>query len=164
MNKITKEMCINLLSNYHSSKIWAIALYVAFFILLITKNTIIFLCAVAVSLLLSRFIDRMSKKKIKNDDFYLVEDEVIEFKKRLSASKYGKKYNYIYTFKDHGKHSFRYSPNTIEISFRKKDRTNRSDVKSLAIESCNTGDRYFLLVCEEKEKKEDRYSLPQTQF
>ena len=77
MNKITKEMCINLLSNYHSSKIWAIALYVAFFILLITKNTIIFLCAVAVSLLLSRFIDRMSKKKIKNDDFYLVEDEVI---------------------------------------------------------------------------------------
>ena len=152
MNKITKEMCIDLLSNYRSSKAWAIAAYVACFILLITKNIIIFLCVIAISLLLSRLIDRMSKKKINNDDFYLVEDELIEFKKRFSPSKYGKKYNYIYNFKDHGKYSFRYSPNTVEISFRKKDQMDRSDVEDFAAESCNTGDRYFLLVCEEKGK------------
>ena len=164
MNKITKEMCIDLLSNYRSSKAWVIASYVACFILLITKNIIIFLCAIALSLLLSRVVGNTSKKKIKNDDFYLVEDELIEFKKRFSPSKYGKKYNYIYNFKDHGKYSFRYSPNTVEISFRKKDQMDRSDVEDFAVESCNTGDRYFLLIYEQKGKRKIVTAFPKRNF
>lgn len=164
MNKITKEMCIDLLSNYRSSKARAIASYVACFILLITKNIIIFLCAIAISLLLSRLIDRMSKKKINNDDFYLVEDELIEFKKRFSSSKYGMKYNYIYNFRDHGKYSFRYSPNAIVLSFSKKDRTTRSDVEDFAAESCNTGDRYFLLIYEQKGKRKIVTAFPKRNF
>ena len=164
MNKITKEMCVDILSSYRSSRAWSIVLYVACLVLLITSKPIIILCMIPVALILSRVAGNISKKKIKNDDFYLVEDELSEFKKRFSPSKYGGKYNYIYNFRDHGKYSFRYSPNAIVLSFSKKDRTTRSDVKDLAVGSCDTGDRYFLLIYEQKGKRKIVTAFPKRNF
>ena len=159
MNKITKEIFVSSTQNYYKKKatrpvflVYIIAILLISF--RIPKEPIIWGVFAVLSLLftlaVSIIVRKIKVKEVDSDDFYLIEDEVVNFKKRISLGKNRSGYNYIYTFRDHGEYTIyksRYS--TIELSFRKEKDISAEE---LSTESCNEGDLFYLLICKGEKK------------
>lgn len=175
MNSITKDMCVSIMKDYYRSQtvflcgvliLLIIALllglpYISIGIgvvwLTIPLNVILAICVAILLIAVIAFSAKRASRKIKNLstwDFYLVEDVVVDFKKRLKPSRgAGSGHNYIYTFKDHGKATiFKSFHPAWEIPSKNKKRVSQSQIEKLSIESCNTGDLFYLLIAQEKGK------------
>lgn len=160
MKKITKQMCLVFIKDYYKSKIVSQSIVFVFVVIALwsfTKN--IFAVVVAALSLVTLCIIQgiKTKNKINNIDlkeFYLEEDVVIDFKKRLKMRRGATDKNYIYTFKKYGRHTISMSilP-TIDIPLHKEKNISSLSVDRLSAESYNKGDVFYLLICEENEKK-----------
>lgn len=159
MNKITKEMFVSCIKSHQKLKatrpVFLVYIIVILVIFLRTpKEPIIWGIFAVLSILLTLVVLIMGRKikveEVDLDNFYLVEDEVENFKKRISLGKNRSGHNYIYTFRDHGEYTIyksRYS--TIELSFRKEKDISAEE---LSTESCNEGDLFYLLICKGEKK------------
>ena len=87
------------------------------------------------------------------DDFYLVEDVVVNCQKKIGAkASGGSGHYYIYTFRDNGKYTIHKSAHpTIEIPLHKEKNISHLSVEKLCMESCEKGDMYYLLIAKKKE-------------
>ena len=102
------------------------------------------------------FIIKTTTKTIENanlDDFYLVEDVVVNCQKKIGAkASGGSGHYYIYTFRDNGKYTIHKSAHpTIEIPLHKEKNISHLSVEKLCMESCEKGDMYYLLIAKKKE-------------
>ena len=159
MKKITKEMCDVFIKDYYKS--YPIFLVVFSILALIalwffTKNIVIVAIFAALALVAIIFIIYITNKKVSNvnsEDFYLVEDVVVDFKKRHSYGKAGGSgHDYIYTFRDYGEYTIHKSTHpTTEIPLHKEKNISHVSVEKMCLESCEKGDIYYLLIVKKKE-------------
>ncbi len=159
MKKITKEMCeVFIKDHYKSSPIFLViaSIFALVALWFFTENIVIVSILAAVALAAIIFVIYRTNKKIKNvnsRDFYLIEDVVVDFKKRRTYSKAGGSgHNYIYTFRDYGEYTRHKSAHpTIEIPLHKEKNISHLSVEKLCFESCEKGDIYYLLIAKKKE-------------
>ena len=159
MKKITKEMCmIFITDHYKSSSIFIVIASICALVVLwfFTKNIVIVSILAAVVLAAILFMIYKTSKKINNvnlEDFYLVEDVIVDSKKRISTkASGGSGHNYIYTFRDNGKYTIHKSAHpTVEIPLHKEKDIDHLSVEKLCLESCEKGDMYYLLIAKKKE-------------
>ncbi len=171
MKRITNESCVLFVKDEYIGRIiravvlCAIAVLMVRLIVKVAEAVIV--AAVLFPLLSVAYILRMIHKirHLTAKDFYLEEDELIRFKKRLSLQRSGSGFRYIYTFAKHGKYTIHRSfyP-TIEIPLHKGDRARHSFVEGLAMQSCDEGDRFYLLICEEHNRKHVIQCFPMRYF
>ena len=123
MNKITKEIFVSSTQNYYKIKatrpVFLVYIIVILVIFLRTpKEPIIWGIFAVLSILLTLVVLIMGRKikveEVDLDNFYLVEDEVENFKKRISLGKNRSGHNYIYTFRDHGEYTIYTSPDELD--------------------------------------------------
>lgn len=161
MNKITKEMCTVLIQDSNMSKSICL-IFLSLFLLvplwLFTKNIIIVAVSAVLLLALSIFAIYTLNQKNKNIDlnnFYLVEDVVVDFKKKFSSDKGGGSgCDYIYTFRDYGSYTIHKSVHpTIEIPLHKDKIIDYKSLDNLCIDTCEKGDIFYLLISNEKTTK-----------
>lgn len=160
MTKITKETCVVLLKDYYKSKIVLYIFISAFVVLALwsyTKNIYVVIVAALLLVMLCIYLGIRIKNKIHNinsKDFYIEEDVVVGLKKRFRLRRHGAENRYIYTFKKYGKHAISLSVYpTIEIPLHKKRNISSLSIDRLSAESCNEGDTFYLLICDEGQKK-----------
>ncbi|MBQ8858571.1 MAG: hypothetical protein IJ012_02135 [Clostridia bacterium] len=159
MKKITKEMCTVFIKDHYKSKpifLIFISIFAPIALWFFTKNIIVVAISAALLLALSILAIYIANQKINNIDlgnFCLVEDVVVAFKKaRRSSKSGGAGYDYIYTFKNHGKHTISKSVYpTVEIPLHREKHIRHLPVENLCIQSCEKGDLYYLLITKEKE-------------
>ena len=172
MKKITKEICVAFIKNFYKSKmiyLFALSIFVVLASWAFTKNAIVVVCAAALLLTYSIISTVKVNQKIKNiplDDFYLVEDEVVDFKKRFRSSKASiSGYYYTYMFRTHGKYVISKSiyP-TIEIPLKKGKVISHLEVEKLSMQCHEKGDVFYLLVGKEKEQIKILKGFPKHYF
>ena len=156
MNKITKEICVDFLKNHYKAKMlfYFFLVIVALGVLAVNPSNVIGKIVAVVLIFVAIFLIFKSKHKIDNLsplEFYLVEDVVVDFKKRFGTGKYRHAgYDYIYKFKKYGKFVITKSINpTIEIPMRKQKHVSELSVEGMSIQSCNEGDMFYLLISKE---------------
>ena len=171
MKRITKEMCTVFIKDHYKSKTWYplwILSVVDFFLWYKFKDVTVTVISVAVSLIIFTLIVLIAVNKIKSitpKDFYLVEDQVVSYKKRRSIGKYNSGYRNIYTFKNYGKHTLHTSsPLRINISFRKGKDTDTSYINEMAALSNDKGDLFYLLIYENNGKVKIIKAFPKSHF
>ena len=158
MKKITKEMCEVFIKDYYKSNpivLFIVSIFALIALWFFTKNTVIVASFAALALVSIIFIIYITNKKVNNvnsEDFYLVEDVVVDFHKKFSSDKGGGSgHNYIYTFRDNGKYTIHKSVHlTIEIPLHKEKNISHLSVEKLCMESCEKGDIYYLLIVKKK--------------
>lgn len=160
MKRITREMCLVFLKDYYYSILVFHSILSVFFLAalwIFTKRPIAVLIAgiLLVTLCVLHGIHINSKiRHLQLTGLYLVEDVVIDFDKRVKLRRSGADKCYTFSFKNHGKHSFSISITpAFEIHFHKDTSITASAIHRLAIQSCNIGDRFYLLICEDGRKK-----------
>jgi hypothetical protein len=169
MKKITKEICVTLVKSFYKLKIarfWITSVVALLALYSITKNEIVVVCVAAVLLIwcISTTVTSVSKIKLPPcDGFYVVEDEVINFKKRFTAGRTGSGYNHIYTFGTHGKYVIHKS-NGFLLTIRTKTEKDIQYIEDLSLESCNKGDRFYLLVSNEEKKIKIIFCFPKDYY
>ena len=159
MKKITKEMCEVFIKDYYKSNpifIVVVSIFALVALWFFTKNIVIVAIFAALALVAIIFIIYITNKKVNNvnsEDFYLVEDVVVDFKKRHSYGKAGGSgHDYIYTFRDYGEYTIHKSTHpTTEIPLHKEKNISHLSVEKLCMESCEKGDIYYLLIMKKKE-------------
>ena len=159
MKKITKEMCEVFINDYYKSNLivlFIVSIFALVALWFFTKNIVIVAIFAALALVAIIFIIYITNKKVNNvnlEDFYLVEDVVADFKKERTYGKArGSGHNYIYTFRDNGKHTIHKSAHpTVEIPLHKEKDIDHLSVEKLCLESCEKGDLYYLLIAKKKE-------------
>lgn len=172
MKKITKEMCTVFIKDYNKSKpifLIFVSIFALVTLWLFTKNIIVVAISAALLLALSILAIYIANRKINNIDlsnFYLVEDVVVDFKKRLSSDKGGGSgHDYIYTFRDYGKYTIHKSFHpTIEIPLHKEKNIDHLSVEKLCVHSCEKGDIFYLLILKEKEHTKIIKCFPKYHF
>ena len=172
MNKITKEMCIVFIKDYYKSSpivLFLTSIFAIAVVLVFTKSVIVAVILAALSLVAIFLISNISTKKIQNvnlEDFYLIEDVIVDFKKRLSSDKGGGSgHDYIYTFRDCGEYTIHKSAHpTIEIPLHKEKNIDHLSVEKLCLESCEKGDMYYLLIAKKKERTHIIKCFPKYNF
>lgn len=172
MKKITKEFCVEFIKIFYKSRILYLVLVSIFAVLVLwsfTKNTVIVICGAGFALLYATWQIRELTPKIKNiprDKCYLVEDEVVQVRKRLRLSRNSmSSHHYIYTFGTYGKYTF--SKNiypTIEIHSKKEQNLSHLQIEELSLQCQEKGDIFYLLVCEEKGKMKIAKCFPKHYF
>ena len=158
MKRITKEMCIVYIKDHYGSNLVVLSMLSVFVVIAVgffTKNVIVAATVVALAFVTIFFIIKMTTKKIINvnlNDFYLVEDVLVDCQKRISTkASGGSGHNYIYTFRDNGKHTIHKSAHPIvEIPLHKEKDIDHLSVEKLCLESCEKGDMYYLLIAKKK--------------
>lgn len=170
MKFITKEACLIFIKDYLKSKSTApfiIALFVTILLGRYVQNTVV-ITVVAVLLFVLCIIYAVKitnkSKNIQSTDFYLVEDVVVSFKKRLPVfltpggfrigSRMGLRLNYIYKFKKYGKYVIQRTKNQLEfeIPLHKEMGITHLEVERLSSESSSEGDMFYLLISEKNGK------------
>ena len=154
MKRITKEMCMVYIKDYYKSNLIFLSILSVFAVIAVgffTKNVIVAAIVAALAVLAILFIINAKTKKIQNlnwEDFYLVEDVVVDCQKKISTkASGGSGHNYIYTFRDNGKYTIHKSAHpTVEIPLHKEKDIDHLSVKKLCLESCEKGDMYYLLI------------------
>ena len=150
-------MCIVFIKDYYTSNaiffsLFSVVTLVAVWLL----SRKILLLAIVSAIVVSFFTVYAVKVKrkienIQKVNFYLVEDVVIDFKKKFAFGKHRSGYDYIYTFKKYGKHAIHKSAYpTKEVFFRKEKNATHLPVAETAIQSCEAGDMFYLLILEEQ--------------
>ena len=167
MKKITKEMCMVYIDDYYKSNRIALFILSIFAVIVsgfITKNVIIAAVVAAFALVMIFFITKTTTKSL--EDFYLVEDVIVDCQKKISAkASGGSGYNYIYTFRDNGKHTIHKSAHpTVEIPLHKEKDIDHLSVEKLCLESCEKGDMYYLLILKRKNRTKIIKSFPKYNF
>ena len=158
MKKITKEMCEVFIKDYYKSNpifLVVISIFALVALWFFTKNIVIVSIFAALALVAIIFIIYITNKKVNNvnsEDFYLVEDVVVDFKKRHSYGKAGGSgHDYIYTFRDYGEYTIHKSSHpTTEIPLHKEKNISHLSVEKLCMESCEKGDLYYLLIAKKR--------------
>lgn len=160
MKTITKEMCVVLLKDYYISKIISqsfISIIAVIALWIFAKNIFVVVIAALplVTLCIIQGIKITAKIQSKNQkSFYLEEDSVVDYKKRIKLRRNGADNQYIYTFKKYGKHTISLSITpTIEIPLHRDRNFRVSFIDRLSTESKNIGDRFYLLICNDGKKK-----------
>ena len=173
MRKITKETCMVFIKNYHKSTLVRCFLgfvFAALAVWFLTKNII---ATVIVSVLLSAvliFMIYTANKKIKNidlDSFYLAEDSLADFKRRINFSKAaGSGFDHVYTFRNHGKYTIYKSVYpTIKVTLHKKNNVDsETTVDDLCLQSCEKGDVFYLLITKGKKREKIIRCFPRYNF
>ncbi len=170
MKFITKETCLIFMKDYLKSKSVAPFVIVLFASIIfgsyVKKPVVIIVVAVflfVLSIIYAIKIINISKS-IQSADFYLVEDVVVSFKKRLPVfltsggfyvgSRIGLKLNYVYKFKKYGKCVIQRAKNQLkfEIPLHKEIEITHLEVERLSSESSNKGDMFYLLIFEKNGK------------
>ena len=172
MKKITKEMCMVYVKDYYKSNaivLFILSIFAVVGVGFFTKNVIIAAIVAALALLAILFIINAKTKKIQNlnwEDFYLVEDVVVDCQKKISTkASGGSGHNYIYTFRDNGKYTIHKSTHpTVEIPLHKEKNIDHLSVERLCIESREKGDMYYLLIAKEKEQAQIIKCFPKYNF
>ncbi len=163
MKKITKEMCMVFIKDYYKSPpifLIIVSVLVLVALLFFTENIVIVAILAVVAFATIIFVFCRTNKQIKNvnpEDFYLIEDVIVGFKKRRTYGKAGGSgHDYIYTFRDYGEYTIHKSAHpTKEIPLHKEKNISHLSVKKLCFESCEKGDIYYLLI----EKKNERTKI-----
>lgn len=160
MMKITKEMCVVFLKDYYESKIASqaiISIFVVIALWVFSENIFVIITAALTLVTLCIMQGIKIKDKIRNvcpEDFYLEEDVVVDFKKRLRLGRNTVGRDYIYTFNKYGKHTISLRNSlSIEIPLDKERNNRWLAVDRLSSESGNKGDLFYLLICEDDGKK-----------
>ena len=172
MKKITKEMCAIFVRDYNKSKpifLIFISIFALVALWVLTKNIVVVALSAVLLLVLTIRAVYIVNQKIKDIDlssFYLVEDVIVEFKKRHTHSKAsGSGHNYIYTFRDNGEYTIHKSAHTtIEVPLHKEKYIDNLSVEKMCIESCEKGDMYYLLVLKKKECSQIIKCFPKYNF
>ena len=172
MKKITKEMCMVYVKDYYKSNaivLFILSIFAVVGVGFFTKNVIIAAIAAALALLAILFIMNAKTKKIQNlnwEDFYLVEDIVVDCQKKISTkASGGSGHNYIYTFRDNGKYTIHKSNHpTTEISLHKEKDIDHLSVEKLCIESGECGELFYLLIAKKKDITKIIKCFPQQHF
>ena len=152
MRSITSEMCLTMVKDYYRSRLIMMIVVLTFVLIL--------LCVKVQSLMVSLIFGIISavsiisyglwiKHKMSNktqSGFYIAEDVVADFRKRLYISRRDMGHKYVYTFANYGKYVIKKSHYPkIEISVH-KERFRYTDLDSLSSRSDNVGDAFFLLI------------------
>ena len=171
MKKITREMCEVFIKDHSKSSLIFLLIVLIFgFVALwfIAKNTVIVsvLAAVAlVAIVCAIYITNKNVNKINSDDFYLVEDVVVDFKKRYISARATSGHHYTYTFREHGKYTISKSVYpTVEIPLHKEKNISHLSVEKLCTESCEKGDLYYLLLVKKKGRVKIIQCFPKYNF
>ena len=172
MKKITKEMCgVYVKDSYKSKFIFLVAVCIFVIIVLwfFTKNAIVVAISIALAIIAITLVFVAASKKIKNinpEDFYLVEDAVVDFQKKFSSNRGGGSgQDYIFTFRDHGKYIIHKSNHpTTEISLHKEKDIGHLSVEKLCIESGECGELFYLLIAKKKDITKIIKCFPQQHF
>ena len=172
MKKITKEMCeIYVKDSYKSKLIFlvVICIFVIVALWFFTKNAIVVAISIALALIAITLVFVETSKKIKNttsENFYLVEDVVVDFRKKFSSDRGGGSgHDYIFTFRDSGKYIIHKSSHpTTEISLHKEKDFDHLSVEKLCIESGESGSLFFLLIAKKKDSTKIIKCFPQEHF
>ena len=161
MIRVTKETCVGLLEDYLKLDIPVYFGYLTGAVVLswwLTQRLWVTILVLALGIVFSIFLIKRINEAVKNvydADFYLVEDTVIDFKKRIDLGRraVGSRYNYIYTFKNNGKYQMCKSKSeSIRLFAKKQKRLSRLDVAELSTDSCETGDLFYLLILNKQGK------------
>ena len=160
MKKITKEMCLCFVKDYYDSKIVGkifTSIIVVCILWVITENYFVILVAALTLLTLCIMQGIKNKNVVRNirpEDFYLEEDVVVDFKKRLYFLRKNAGTKYIYTFEKYGKYSIIKSWGlVIDIPIRKEKSFSHSAINEFSIQSQNKGDQFYLLICDDGKKE-----------
>jgi len=153
-------MCVVFLKDYYISKTVSLSLIsfcVVVLLWLITKSVFYVVTAVlslVTICIIHGFKTRNKILSLCTTDFYLEEDIVVDFQKQLKIGRSGTGHNYKNFFEKYGKHtiSLRFAP-TIEIPLHKERNISSLYIDRLSTESCSKGDLFYLLICDEGEKK-----------
>ncbi|MBQ7968543.1 MAG: hypothetical protein IJ292_01840 [Clostridia bacterium] len=172
MKKITKEMCTVFIKDYNNSKpifIIFVSLFALVALWFFTQNIVIVSILAAVALAAILFMIYKTNKKNNNvnlEDFYLVEDVIVDCKKRISTkASGGSGHNYIYTFRDSGEYTIHKSAHpTVEIPLHKEKNIDHLSVENLCIQSCEKGDIFYLLILKEKDRTKIIKCFPKFHF
>jgi hypothetical protein len=154
MKRITKEMCMVYIKDHYKSNsivLFILSIFAVAAVGFFTKNLIIAAIVSALAFVAIFFkIKRI--EKIKTEDFYLVEDIVVDCQRRISAkASGGSGHNYIFTFRDSGEYTIHKSAHpTTEILLHREKDIDHLSVEKLCLESCEKGDIYYLLIAKEK--------------
>ncbi len=159
MKKITKEMCEVFIKDYYKSNpifLVVVSIFALVALWFFTRNILIVSILAIVALIAILFIIHITNKKINNinsEDFYLVEDVTVDFKKRRTYGKArGSGHDYVYTFRDYGEYTIHKSVHpTIEIPLHKEKNISHLSVETLCIESGEKGAIYYLLIAKKNE-------------
>ncbi len=154
MKRITKEMCMIYIKDIYKSNLIVLSILSVFAVVAVgffTKNVIIAAVVVILGFFTIFFITKATTKN--SEDFYLVEDVIVDCQKKISTkASGGSGHNYIYTFRDNGKHTIHKSaPPAVEIPLHKEKDIDHLSVNKLCLESCEKGDMYYLLIAKKKE-------------
>ena len=172
MKKITKEICEIYVKDSYKSKLIFLVVVCIFVIVALwffTKNAIVVAISIALSLIAITLVFVETSKKIKNtssENFYLVEDVVVDFRKKFSSDRGGGSgHDYIFTFRDHGKYIIHKSNHpTTEISLHKEKDIGPLSVEKLCIESGECGELFYLLIAKKKDITKIIKCFPQQHF
>ena len=162
MKRITKEMCMIYIKDHYKSNLIGsiLSVFAVVTVGFFTKNVMVAAIVAALAFVIIFFIIKTTTKRIENvnlNDFYLVEDVLVDCQKRISTkASGGSGHNYIYTFRDNGKYTIHKSVHpTVEIPLHKEKDIDHLSVEKLCLESCENGDMYYLLI----EKKNERTKI-----
>ena len=172
MKKITKEMCRSYVTDSYKSKLIflvAVCIFVTVALWFFTKNAIVVAISIFLALLVITLVFVATSKKIKNinsEDFYLVEDTVVDFQKKFSSDRGGGSgHNYVFTFRDHGKYVIHRSNHpTTEISLHKEKDIDHLSVEKLCVEAGESGSLFYLLIAKKKDSVKIIKCFPQQHF
>ena len=172
MKRITKEMCLVYIKDYYKSNPIALFLLSIFAVVAVgffTKNVIIAASVAALAFVTELFVIKTTTIKIENvnfEDFYLVEDVIVDCQKKISTdANGGSGRTYIYTFRDNGKYTIHKSAYpTTEILLHKEKHIDHLSVEKLCIEACEKGDMYYLLISKAKERTQIIKCFPKYNF
>lgn len=172
MKKITKAMCKIYVKDSYKSKLIslvAVCIFVIVALWFFTKNAIVVAISIALAIIAITLIFVATSKKMKNinsENFYLVEDAVVDFQKKFSSDRGGgSAHDYIFTFCDHGKYIIHKSnhPTTGILLHKEKDIDHLS-VEKLCIECGESGGLFYLLIAKKKEGTKIIKCFPQQHF
>ena len=172
MKRITKEMCMIYIKDHYKSNLIVLSILSVFSVVAVgffTKNVIVAAIVAALAFVTIFFIIKTTTKKIENvnlNDFYLAEDVLVDCQKRISTkASGGSGHNYIYIFRENGKHTIHKSAHLIvEIPLHKEKDIDHLSVEKLCLTSCETGDQYYLLIAKEKERTKIIKCFPKYHF
>ncbi|MBQ8350543.1 MAG: hypothetical protein IJY20_00665 [Clostridia bacterium] len=156
MNRITKEMCISFVKDHFKAKVMMLTCCLVFLLIMLwfsTRHLMALLVSAAFAVLILSVFAFLMRKKVKDlctGRFYVAEDVVADFKRRRSFSKNRNGYNHIYTFKEYGKYVI-YKSIYPSITVGRKERYLPDET---AIESNEIGDLFYLLIVEERNRKQ----------